>query len=243
MNPCHQHQDQPSLARCTRCNQDICHLCHGSDLRGFAVCTACRREATRAGTPWEDTNSESTAAALVQTWWDAIRSPGQFWGPIPADGRWIPAVVFGIIFITLGSFASTTYELLFNEEIDKLLRDAVDNPEVPMSALRALSYARIPIIAPFVFGFHTVMLNAAVGIAGGKADIKTTAKIFGYACAGYTLMLIPPIAQIPIGHMLMIMWVFNIEIAGVRRFYDLSQFRAMFVVIIPMLIAITLRCV
>ena len=241
--PCQYHPEQPSLARCSRCEAEICHVCHGSDLRGFAVCKSCRAEATRAATPWEDPKSGSVSGALTQTLWDALRSPTRFWEPFRRSDRWLPAVVFALVFVALGTTMRTLWEFVFNDEIEQLLRSSPGTSDLPGPTLRALSFARVPLVTPLLIGIHTALLQAGLKLAGAEPDWPTTARIFGYACASYVFTLLPPLWGIPIGHMLMIIWLFNLEVRGIQRFYpELGQVRPMVIVLGVSLTAIALRC-
>lgn len=244
---CELHPQEQSIAACTTCGREVCHRCHGSDLRGFAVCSTCRGDREEAYTPWEDPHHPSAPEALAVTAWGALTSPTKFWEPLRHTPRWLPAFVFGMVCIIFGDSMFTSWEFLLNDRLESLLRENMIDPsasKMPSSALRAMSLLRVLILAPVVFMVRTYMLRVSIRVAGGEADWATAARIFGYSCAGYLWMLLPPIAGMPIGHMLMLFWMFNIQIAGVRHFHrNLSPVESLLVVMIPLLLATGIQCV
>lgn len=244
---CSVHEDERSIAICTQCGNEVCHRCHSSDLRGFTICSTCRGEPEDAFTPWEDPDHPSAPEALAVTAWGALSSPTKFWEPLRHNPRWLPAFVFGLVCIVFGDSMFTSWEFLLNDRLESMLRENMIDPNaanMPSSALRAMSMLRAIILAPLIFMVRTYMLRVAIRVAGGESDWATTARIFGYSCAGYLWMLLPPIMGLPIGHMLMLFWMFNIQIAGVRHFHrNLSQIESLLVVMIPLLIATGIQCV
>ncbi len=242
---CHYHDNQPALAHCTQCEEPICHICHGSDLRGFAVCKNCQREVQKPALAWEDPQHEAWSEALLNAIWGPLRAPNQFWNALRPHTNWLPALVFGIVCIIWGNALYTVWEFLLNPELEGSLRENLpaSSADLPSPVLRAMSVARVFFLAPFIYAVRVFLLRATLKLFGEDPSWTTPMRIFGYACAGYMWLMIPPIMGVPIGHVLMIVWVFNIEVGGVRHFYpDLGPIKSMFAVLIPMLIAILIQC-
>jgi hypothetical protein len=218
--------------------------CHRHDARGFAVCAACVKAALPPAPPWERPDEQtSNIDAFGRTWWAAIRSPESFFHALPEEAPWLPAVLFGLTCMGLGTLCSTVWGLALNERLRELLMQNAVTASVPPAAVRALSFARIPFVVPIIMALHIAMLHTGASLAGAKrARWSTIARIFGYATAGYLFLIIPPIGDFSVGHLLMLVWMFNLETAGLRRFYDLGPWHAMFAAIIPMFIAAAIGC-
>jgi hypothetical protein len=242
--PCAHHPASPAIARCTRCDRDVCIRCHKHDMRGFAVCTTCAQEAMPPAPPWErPAEGTSNLEAFARTWWSAVRSPTAFFESLPERAPWLPAIVFGLACMGIGQLFHTIWGLAFNERLHELLMENALTASVPPSMVRALSFARIPFLVPAIMAVHILMLHTGASLAGAtRPSWNTIARIFGYSTAGYLFLIIPPIGDLSIGHLLMLMWMFNLETAGLRRFFELDPWRAMIAAIIPMFIAATFGC-
>lgn len=228
---CDRHPSMAAIAICSTCHKPLCHHCHASDLRGFCVCLTCRESKEQEpGTPWDDEQSSSATSAFSETLYNALRSPSTFWDPISARAKARPAVLFGLLCIALGITMQTVWQFALDPEYEERMREAMAFAP-PGNTLKVLALARVAIIAPIIFFLHTSILNSAIKLAGGKTRYALTARIVGYACAAYALRFIPPIFGLPIGQMLMIMWLYNIELAGVMRYCQLERMRAMVVVL------------
>ncbi len=220
-----------AIALCSRCGKPLCHHCHASDLRGFCVCFSCRQEKLEGpGTPWDDPESPSAINAFSETFYDALKSPSTFWESIPVHARPLPAVVFGLAWIALGITMQTVWQFALDEEYVNLAREVM-SVKLSGTAIKLLFIARVAIIAPVIFFLHTSILNSAIKLAGGTTRYGLTARIVGYACAAYALRFIPPVYGFPIGQMLMIVWLYNIELAGVMRYCQMERPRAMMAVL------------
>lgn len=240
---CAYHAQEPALARCTQCDHEVCHRCYGHDLRGFLVCTKCRERLLYGrGTPWEQPSDEPLVA-FFKTLWSALRSPKQFFDVLPEDRPWLPAVVFGIACITAGLLLATMWEFVLFERLDDRLMDLMKGSAMPLPALRAMSFARAPIMAPMIMLFHVLTLHAALLIAGVPAQRKTVARIFGFSCAGYAFLLVPPIGGIPLGYMLAMVWLFNLESSGIQRFYGVGAIKATLIALAPLLLGVSVQCI
>lgn len=228
---CDVHSDRPAIAVCTRCDADICGACHNTDMRGFAVCDECVDETRSAeAIPWE-TPSESSGQAFLMTLWMAMRHPRNFFLHLPEGGRVLPALLFGLICHLLGTVMATSWRFLLEEGIDAALLEAMGAADVPMPLLRAFVFTAIPVVVIFSLAAHIAILHAAIWLGGGDASprLRTTARIGGYAAAPHILLFLPPIGDFLLGHLLMVIWMLNMEFTGLQRFYGMSPIRAMLV--------------
>ena len=224
------------------CLKTVCHDCFGHDMRGMLICKNCRLEVQRhIGPSWE-TPGDDQLQSFFSTLWSAVRSPNTFVHTMPMRRPWFPAAIFGIVCITGGLLIATMWEFLLNERANDQLIQLIGQKDIPTTALRAMAFARAVVIAPLIMLFHVMTLHAVLNLAGVSADRGTVARIFGFACASYVFLLIPPIAGFPIGYMLMIIWLFNVEAHAIQRFYDVSSTKATLIVLVPTFLGVMLRC-
>lgn len=213
-------------------------------MRGFLICKRCREEVTTEhSTPWETPGEVGPGVAFAQTLWAALRSPRMFFAGLARQQSWLPAVVFGITCVTVGLLFATIWEFMLSEKLNDRLIEIMGQSHTPLPALRAMSFARAPLMAPLIVLFHTFSLHAALLIAGVKAQRAEVARIFGFSCAGYAFLLIPPIAGVPLGYVLTMVWLFNLEAAGIERFYGVGSIKATFIALVPLLIGVSIHCI
>lgn len=240
--PCAYHLDKPSIGQCTVCRKSVCHDCFGHDMRGMLICKTCRLTAQRRLGPAWETPGELQVQAFLGTLFAAVRSPSRFMGSLPINRPWLPAFIFGIICICVGTLVMTMWNFMLNPSANDQLMQLIGKSNVPSSALRALAFARAVVFAPLIMAFHIFTLHAILTLAGVAADRATVARVFGYACAGYLFLLIPPIMGFPIGYMLMVIWLFNLEAHGLQHFYGISSTKATLIVLVPTFLGVMLQC-
>ena len=237
---CPLHPGHTAVARCTRCARPVCHRCHGSDLRGFCVCSTCRAALKiRPGTPWDDPESDSAAEAFVQTSWEALRSPQRFFERLSPSAPALPAALFGLSAIALGVTAQTLWQMLLTEDLIARVNQLI-GLSLPSRLIKAMLLARVVAVAPFVLAMHTILLNASIKLFGGRARLKLTARITGYGAAAFLFELTPPLFGLPLGQVLMIIWLYQLELAGVQRYSGLERPRAMLATLSALLMSILL---
>ncbi len=233
---CTHHDGAPAIAICTECGGDICAACHGSDLRGYCVCSTCREKFAPPTTPWEDPNEDYSPSAFGRTLVDVLTSPRTFFQKVRFTGSWAPAVTFGLICMGVGMLFSTAWQMLFFEQYQEILKTVAEESGATLEMARTALFLAVPIRALLIFVAHVGIFHLATKIAGGHTDLSLSARIVGYASAGYALLVLPPIAEFPLGHFLSIIWVFNIEIGALRMYYRMGIWRAMFVVMATLLL-------
>jgi hypothetical protein len=164
------------------------------------------------------------------TLWMAMRHPRNFFLHLPEGDRVLPALLFGLICHLLGTVMATSWRFLLEEGIDATLLEALGAVDLPVPMLRAFVFTAIPAVVVFSLAVHIAVLHAAIWLGGGS-DVtprwRTTARIGGYAAAPHVLLFLPPIGDFMLGHLLMVIWMLNMEFTGLQRFYGTSPIRAM----------------
>jgi hypothetical protein len=233
---CIHHEQAPAIAICTECTGDVCGACHGSDLRGYCVCAVCRQKYAPPTTAWEDPSRDYSPGAFAQTLRDVITSPRTFFEQVRLSEAWVPAVVFGALCMSVGLVFSTGWQLLFTEQFNQALVDYADQAGVGVQTFQTLMFALIPVRVIIGFGVHVGVLHLAIKLAGAQASFSLTARIVGYASAGYAFLLVPPIGEFALGHFLAIIWIFNLEVSALRTYFQLGMWRSLFVVMATLLL-------
>lgn len=227
---CTHHEGAPAIAICTQCGGDICAACHGSDLRGYCVCSACRQQLAPPTTPWEDPNADYSPSAFARTVADVVKSPRTFFNNVRFSGSWGPAVAFGLVCMGLGLLFSTTWQLVFFDQVAKQLSDYAHEMGTTLETVKVAMFVSIPFRMALGFLVHAGVLHGAIKLAGGRSTFKMSARIVGYASAAYVFLLIPPIGEFILGHFLAIIWLFNIEMGALRTYFRLGVWKSMAVV-------------
>ncbi len=235
------HPRASAVAICTDCKQDICAPCHGMDLRGFAMCATCRAKYEPAGTSWETEGLRWTPIGFVRTVRDVIMAPRTFYTRLGPSEQWLPPAVFGVASMSVGLFFSFIWRARVDDELLAKLTVMPEGMELSAEAAKFVLFAVIPIAATIQFVFHTLLLYFALKIFGVMhAKLSHVIRITGYASAAYLFMILPPIGDFGLGHFLMIMWLFNLEVNAVRWFYNLGFWQSMGAVLIPFIFVMTL---
>lgn len=235
---CVHHDDRPAIAVCTRCDGDICAVCHDHDLRGFAVCKPCRRQLLPSPIPWEDEDSDrSLLWRFVQTAFDALRGPRQFFSRFRFGDGWAPAALFGVLCITLGSIVHTLWQKAFSASYAEQLQQVQAEVGLSQAVIELFFFATIPVVAVTLFFLHTALFFGMLRVFRVEQLTWTkTARITGYAMAAHLMFVFPPIGEFSLGHFLMIIWLFNLEVGAIRRHFGLGFWKSIGVVILPLLV-------
>lgn len=224
---CAYHQAAPAVAICTECMSDVCVACHGTDLRGYCICSACREKFAPPRTAWENTDTDYSPRAFLATLAEAIKSPRTFFMRIKPFGSVWPAVSFGLIAMGLGLLFSNTWKLVFFDTFGQSLAKMAEEMGVGLQMVKAAMFLAIPVQMALGFLLHLLVLNTAIRLAGGRTRWGLTARIVGYASAAYIFMLIPPIADFMLGHFLAIIWMFNLEMGALALFFRLGPWKTL----------------
>lgn len=234
---CVHHDDHAAIAICSACEQDICSTCHRTTVLGFALCSSCEAEVRREILPaWETASSlVEYASAFPTSAWRVMFAGRRFFAWLPPTGGWLRATTFGVIARMIGTTAQVGWSWLL---IPGYADEITANVDVSTADAVTLAFLAIPVVAPLMLFIHCAMLWASLRIFGLRASFRLALRIGGYSSAAYLLYLIPPVAEVPIGHLLMVFWLLNIELVAVRRYFPtISHWRVMGVVFLPFIAA------
>ncbi len=233
---CAHHEGVAAIAVCTQCEGDICGECHGVDLRGLAVCAKCRGDRIPLGPPWELESAGPTPRGFAQTVSQVLMAPRSFFQRVIPRKEWGPAAVFGVICVAFGSLFNTLWQKAFSPEYAELLERYHDDFGIAPQGIELLLFASIPVGAVFLYFFHTALLYLTLKVFAVKGtNWPMVARITGYSLAAYLLLIFPPIGEFSLGHFLMILWLFNLEVTAVRWYFGLGFWKSMGVVLLPMM--------
>lgn len=237
---CIHHQAAPAIAICTECDGDVCAACHGTDLRGYCICAECREKFAPPRTAWEDPKLDYSPAAYGRTLWDALKSPRTFFGKVRPVAPPTPAVSFGLISMTVGMLFSNTWQLLFVDAFGEALAELATEMSTSMEVVKASMFLAVPFQVALAFLLHLGALYLALRLAGAQPKMRATARIVGYASAGYILMVLPPIGDFMLGHFFAIIWIFNLQMGALTLKYRLGTWKTLAVVMGTLLIILPL---
>ncbi|WP_158542649.1 B-box zinc finger protein [Lujinxingia litoralis] len=238
---CAHHEGAPAIAVCTACRADICGACHGADLRGFAICKPCRQQRLPSLPEWEHGERRFTPSGFVLTAVSAMTSPRTFFPALVTSPRWGAAAGFGILSVLVGTFAQTLWRKAFSPLYPDLIELYTTELNVAPQLAEVALFASLPMGALTLYFLHTAMLYFALRIFGvNQARWGITARITGYALATYLLLLIPPLGSFELGHFLMVVWLFNLEVTAVRMLFGMGFWRSMLAVLLPFMLLLSM---
>ncbi|RVU42570.1 hypothetical protein FRC91_08845 [Bradymonadales bacterium TMQ1] len=238
---CAHHPSAPAIARCTACDAEICGGCHGTDLRGFAVCRPCRQERMPALPEWEAGERRFTPSGFVLTAVQAMTSPRTFFPALITNPRWAPAAGFGLIAVMIGTLAQTLWRKAFSPHYPEMVELYATELEIAPRLAEWAMYASLPMGALTLYMLHTAMLYLTLRIFGVKqARWALVAKLTGYAMATYLLLLVPPLGTFELGHFLMVVWLFNLEVTAARQIFGMGFWRSMLAVLVPFMLLLSM---
>ena len=233
---CVHHESNPAIAICSACEGDICASCHRTTIAGFALCAACEREVRAELLPaWEVARTvPEYGAAYATCAANVMFSTRHFFGKMPPYGSWVKPAIFGVISQAIGMMAQFAYSWMFIPDFAERIAEQSGSGPLTGGEATALLLLAMPFVAPIVLLIHAGLLWLSLRIFGASARFATIMRISGYASAAHLFQLIPPIGEFPLGYMLAIVWLVNLELLGVRRFFpELSPFKAMGAVFLP----------
>ena len=233
---CIHHQGAPAIAVCTRCNGDICGECHGVERRGLAVCQTCQASLAPPPIPWE-ADQTPTIRGFFETVVAALSGPRNFFARFASADHWGLAAIFGIICVTVGTFVSTLWQRALFDDYGERFQHYYDELGLSPQLVELTIFAAIPFGAVVLYFIHTGLLYLAlraIDIEGVSWSL--IARITGYSLGAYLLMIAPPISDFSLGHFLMVVWLFNLEVSAVRWFFGIGFWKSMGIVLLPFMV-------
>lgn len=235
---CAHHSAQPAIAICSACREDICARCHRATFTGYAICTSCEHLIRAAIlTEWEVARTpREFLSAFGSTTMRMLFNARGFFAQLAPVGGWVRPAAFGIAAHVIGMSAQFLWGWLFLPEFGEMTAEAAANTGLSTELATALLFVAVPFVAPIVFATHVALLWLALRVFGADAHWRLVTRIAGYASAAHLLQIIPPIGDFPLGYVLAIIWLVNIELIGVRRYFEeIGVWRAMGAVFLPFL--------
>lgn len=232
---CAHHDGAPRVAICSVCRKPICLDCHRATLTGYAVCTTCEdavRESFK--TRWE--TARSVGEHLHAFGWTAVAvlSRGRaFYAATPAFGPAIKPALFGVLCTGIGAFSGTVWQWAFVERFDDFLGQFATDLGIPLSWALPVMIVTLPFVAPMTFLLHLALFHLALRWVGAPTNWTASTRIVSYASAAYLFQVVPPVADFPVGHMLAIVWLVNVEMMAIRQYFRLGMWQSMLVVFVP----------
>lgn len=235
---CAHHEGAPGIAVCADCGADICGACHAADARAFAVCPPCRGDSPSSVPAWESREQRYRPGGYGATLWKLLRYPRTFFRDFAADGAWLPPVVFGFVSALIGVLGGRIGKLAFDPSFGEQLAEYGAAQSLPQSELQVLVLLSAPISAAIALAAHIAILRVAAQVGGADMDWRAAARVGGYALGVFIFLLIPPVYGFEVGGLLAVFWLFNLEASALRHLYGMSPWRATFVVLLPVLVAL-----
>lgn len=237
LRTCIYHESAPAIAVCSECDGDICGECHGASLQGLAICAECRSEMLPETFPWERIPDGLSLKSYIQTLFILLGAPRTSFLHLSPQGGWGRAATFGITSIALGSTANTLWQKAFSTRYSEIVARYIEEFGGSASLAELTIFAAIPLGAIFIYFLHTALFYFTLRLFGvSSATWSVTARITGYALGAYILLLLPPIGEFSLGHFLMVIWLFNLEVSAVRIYFRLGFWRSMAVVFLPFML-------
>lgn len=232
---CAYHATRPAIAICSGCGEDICARCHRAALNGYALCATCEGRLEKAmRTRWETASGFfSHVHAFLWTTVAVLSSTRAFFGSMTSRGPWLKPALFGVIAYTIGRSAAVGWQLAF---VDSFVSDFATQAGIPGDVALFLMIAALPLAGPLFLALHVGLLHVALRMFGAPSDWKLVTRIVSYASAAFLFQIVPPVAEFPIGYMLAIVWLVNVELVAVRHYFDLGMWKSMGVVFIPFML-------
>lgn len=211
-------------------------------MTGYALCTTCESKLTEVfRTRWESaTGFAEHIHAFAWTAVAVLSSPRAFFTTMMPRGSWLKPAVFGLIAYSLGTYASVLWSWAFVAEFQSLLADYAARAQMPPDAAFLAILLALPFAAPLALGAHAMLLHFANRVVGGDSDWRLIVRIASFASAAYLFQIIPPISGFPIGYMLAIIWLMNVEMIAIQHFFKLGVWKAMAVVFVPFMLLMAL---
>lgn len=236
---CKYHEEIPALAVCSDCGADVCGACHGYDRRGLALCPTCRGVSQSELPPWECTPADYTPRGYIRTLWQILRYPRTFFEGFRADGKWLPALLFGFVSMTVGLLIDRVWKFAMDPEFISTLNELTASQPLAPEQMRILVFLTTPLTVLLAGALHIGALKTAISIAGESCEWRTATRLGGYSLGAYLMLILPPVYGLSVGHFLAVLWLFNLEASALQRFYGFGPWKSTFTVMLPVLLVLT----
>ena len=136
-----------------------------------------------------------------------------------------------------GLFFNLLWQKAFSPAHGERLEHFHDQLGIAPALAELLLFASIPFTAVFLYFLHTLLLYLGLRAFGiHRVSWTLLARITGYSLAAALLLIVPPIGEFSLGHFLMIVFLFNLEVAAVRQFFGVGFWKSMIAVFVPFMV-------
>ncbi len=250
---CAVHSNNEAIAICCTCHTHICVKCHRFNSLAYAICPVCEvalQNFEKTLFPWESVAVSQMPVAFFKTVKNVIFSPlafftdFSFWHRFDKKRKegFSRALLFGILCSVFGVSISGYYKFLFVEdfvpELEKVL--AASSPEITLQTAMPFLVALFPIIGLCAFFMHWFMLHIGLKALNIETNWSLTGRITAYSSAAYLALAIPPLAQFPIGYLIAIGFLVQLETTALRIVFQMSAAKTFVAILFPFLVTMFL---
>lgn len=249
MDPCAVHSNHDAIAICCTCHVNICVKCHRYNSLGYAICPACETELENSEKtlfPWESAPLIEMPIAFLKTAKNAMFTPlafftdFSFWHRFDSDRKdgFVRALLFGAICSVFGFSISGLYRYLFIKDFVPQLEEVIAEtaPGMSLDTFLPFLFVLFPLIGITAFLMHWFMLHLGLKLLGSPTSWSLSGRVAAYSSAAYLAFAIPPIAQFPIGYIIAIGFLVQMETTALRIVFQLSAGKTFIAVLFPFIV-------
>jgi len=250
---CALHANHSAVAICCTCQIDICAACHHTNPLGYAICPGCK-ETLRAFEqtlfPWEQASFSRLPQTFFRTSANVLFKPFSFFTDLAfwtsfdkqKEGGFGRAIAFGLICTVFGMVITLFYQYLFVDDFLEIVRTTIQENDLPAEVnpdtLLTLLFLMIPLLGILAFLAHWFVLEMGLRLLGAQTKWSISGRVAAYSSAAYLAKILPPIGGYPIGYLVAIGFLIQLETTAIRVVYRLPAGKTFLVILLPFLITI-----
>ncbi|MEA3346460.1 MAG: YIP1 family protein [Candidatus Auribacterota bacterium] len=228
------------IFNCPRCKEKLeakqtgifeCPYCFGK----FRVDAYSQPGTDTSGEPvaWENRKRTGLIKAYFITFSEIVYRPKTFFASLKNESGICPPLFFFVITVSFFSYVVYLVYGMFDYVLLRVFEKPVS--EFARFYFRTAGVILTPFTALVSVFIRAVFLHLSVFLFGGRNGFESTLKVVGYSSVSYSANLIPCI-----GFAVWIFWEISLYICGIKKLHNLSQGRAVWSVLFPVILLITL---
>jgi len=250
---CHFSKDMPdseiisntTLAICPRCNQrfdpnsmekksEVTESSPEFEFISDNPAASDEKEDKPSFSPWEERSELGLWRAIFQTIKDVMLSPDTFFNYTFMNG-YKESLAFGLLIGSLGSMIGFFWQfLMFSGGISLAIQPLIGKLTISMIFLLLIAF--VPIFIIFKILFTSLLIHTLLRLVrSGENGYEATFRVISYSQATQIIGLIPFI-----GFMVSFVWIFIIQIVGLRKVHQTSYLKIIIAFLIPVFILLFL---
>lgn len=246
---CAVHSNNEAIAICCTCHVNICTKCHRFNSLGYAICPVCEtalQNFERTLFPWESVPMVEMPLAFFRTAKNAMFSPlsfftdFSFWHRFDTKRKegFSRAILFGLICSVFGFSISGYYKYLFiTDFVPQIEAELAKSPSEFTLDIVPFLFIMFPLLGVVAFFMHWLMLHLGLRILGTDTTWSLSGRIAAYSSAAYLALAIPPVSQFPIGYIIAIGFLVQMETTAIRIVFQLPAGKTFIAVMFPFMVA------